>query len=147
MIRWLSIVLAVLAGWAALFLVLFAVERPLLLLTVRFLGESLLPMARLALECVALAGAGWVTGRLSRPNPLITVLLLAATLTIWDFGGLLDIQTLWLLRLMADAFRDSRYWASLLDVGVMHVFLFGSLVAGAQLSRRRQAPLSIASPQ
>ena len=152
MTRWLPISLAVLArsvvlGWATLFLALFAMERPLLLLMLRLLGGGLIPVVRLPFECVALAGGGWVAGRLSRPNPLPAVLILALTVTFWDFGGMLDIQIPWLLRLVADGVGNSRYWGSALDVLLTHVFLFGCLIAGALLSRPRQAPLSIASPQ
>ena len=71
------------------------------------------------------------------------MLIFAATLAFWDFGEMLEIKVPWLLRLAGDALRDPRYLTSLVDTAVMHVFLFGSLIAGALASRARTAPLSI----
>ena len=135
--------LAILAGWAALLLAVFVIERPVLMLTARFLGASWVPTVRLTLECTALAGTGWVIGRLNRSSPVLAALIFAATLAPWDFGEMLEIRFRWLLRLAADALRDPRYFDSLVETTILHLFLFGSLIAGAMLSRSRTAPLSI----
>lgn len=127
--------LAVLLGWAALFSTAFWLVRPLLTWAAPAIGPSWLPTASLTFECAALAVAGWVAGRLHRANTAITALVFAATLSTWDFSESLGIDVPWLVRLTADALRDSRYLESWVASAATHVILFGSLIAGAQLSR------------
>ena len=54
------------------------------------LGASWFPAVRLTLECAALAGTGWVIGRLNRSGPVVAALIFAATLEPWDFGEMLE---------------------------------------------------------
>ncbi len=51
--------------------------------------------------------------------------------------GFIDVP--FLLRLTLDVFENSRYLESLATSLVIHVFMFGSLFAGAQLNRARRA--------
>ena len=134
---------SILLGWATLFIVAFLVERPLLIWTAPLLGASWFATAHLALDCAALAATGWVAGRLSRPGPMLGVLVFAGTLTFWDFGSLLPINVPWLFRLAADAFQDTLYWESLATTAATHIFLFGSLIGGGLLSRPRRPLVSI----
>jgi hypothetical protein len=135
---------AIALGWMTLLVAVFLIERPLLFVTARFLGPAWFATIRLSLECVMLAGTGWVIGRFSRSGPLLAVLVFAATLAPWDFGPALEINLRWLLRLAMDTLRDPRYFESLINTAMLHTFLFGSLVAGAMLTHRsRTIPLSI----
>ena len=136
---------AILIGWPTLIAITLLLERPLLLGTARLLGASWFPTARLALACAGLAATGWVIGRLHRSEPILAVLVFAATLTLWDFDALLAINVPWLLRLAADALRDPLYFDSLVTTAGSHVLLFGSLIAGGFLSRPSAAPPSILS--
>jgi hypothetical protein len=136
---------AIALGWATLLVAVFLIERPLLFLTARFLDPAWFATVRLALECGMLAGTGWVIGRLSRSGPLLAVLIFAATLTPWDFGAALEINIRWLLRLLIDTLRDPRYFESLLNTAMLHTFLFGSLIAGAMLTRRSPDDSSVDS--
>ncbi len=124
---------SILLGWAALFGITYLVERPLLVLTTRFLGPAWLPTAQLALACAGLVATGWIIGRWNR----FDVLLFAATLAIWNFG-LVPIDIPWLLRLLIDSFESSRYLESFSTSLVTHIFLFGSLFTGARLGRARE---------
>ena len=132
---------AILVGWIALLLITFLVERPLLLWVVPLFGGSWFPTARLALDCLAMAATGWITGRLNRPRPVFGVLVFAATLTVWDFGPMLPMDVPWLVRLSRDAVADSRYIDSLVTAITTHALLFGSLIAGGLLSRDRKGAL------
>jgi hypothetical protein len=131
-----------LPGWAALFLIIYLVKRPLLFSTAALLGASWLPTASLALDCTALASTGWIIGRLNRSGPRIAVSLFAATLTFWDFNRVLAINVPWLLQLAGDALRDSRYLESFGNDLAIHLFLFGSLIVGALIS---EPPATLAS--
>ena len=85
---------SILLGWAALFVITYLMERPLLLLTAHFVGASWLPTEQLALACAGLAAAGWLIGLGNR----FDVLLFAATLAVWNFG-LVPINLPWLVPL------------------------------------------------
>jgi hypothetical protein len=91
------------------------------------------------LDCSVLAATGWVIGRLGPANPILAVAAFAVTLTFRDFGELVEIRVPWLLQLAGDARRNPRYWDSLISTAVVQTFLFGSLIAGALLSRRAPA--------
>ena len=134
---------SILLGWAALFGITYLVERPLLLLSARFLGASWVPTEQLALTCLGLAATGWIIGRWNRVDAMASALVFAAMLAVWNFG-LVPIDMPWLFRLIVDSFQDVRYLESLLTSLVTHAFLLGSLLAGAGLSRPVQRPVSIA---
>lgn len=137
--RLLISVRSILLGWAALFGITYLVERPLLLLTAHFFGASWVPTEQLALACAGLAATGWIIGLGNR----LDVLIFAATLAVWNFG-LVPINLAWLFRLILDSFQNPRYLESLLTALATHVFLFGSLLAGARLLSPAQPPVSIA---
>jgi hypothetical protein len=132
-----------LLGWITLLLTAYLLERPLLILIAGKFGASWFPTVRLILDCSVLAGTGWVIGRLGPANPILAVAAFGATLTLRDFGELVEIRVPWLLHLAGDALRDPRYWDSLVYTAVVHTFLFGSLVVGALLSRRAPATAAL----
>jgi hypothetical protein len=106
-------------------------------------GPSWRATISVTLQCAALAAAGWVAGRLSRPDSVIAAVVFAATLSLWDFGDLLEINLRWMLRLTADAIRDPVYrdaWAATLGT---HVVLYGCLIGGGLLGRPRRHPQSL----
>ena len=144
--RLLTLLRGVLLGWATLFVLIFALERPLLSLTAAWLGPGWLPILNQSLDCLALAAAGWVTGRSNRGEPVLTVLLFAGTLAPWDFGEALSINVPWLVRLTVDAFGDSRYFESLASAAANQALLFGSLITGGLLSRPRRPVLQSTVP-
>jgi len=57
---------AILAGWATLLVIAFAVEWPLLDWTAPVFGSMWIATASLGFDCAALFASGWVTGRLNR---------------------------------------------------------------------------------
>lgn len=124
---------SILLGWVALVGITYLVERPLLLLSAHALGASWLPTEQLAMACAGLVGTGWIIGRGNR----FDVLIFAVTLAVWNFG-LVPINLSWLFRLLKDSFESSRYLESFFNSLAIHVFLFGSLIIGANLSRRRE---------
>ncbi len=130
---------SILAAWATLLALAFGVERPLL----GSFGTNWIATAHLALDCLSLAAAGWVSGRLYRSRGLLAAALFAATLCFWDFGDALTLNVPWLLRLVWNSLHDSRFIDSLIANVETHVLLFGCLFAGAALSRERAKPLSI----
>jgi hypothetical protein len=134
---------SILVGWATLLPLTYVVERPLLIWTARLVGAHWVATAKLSLDCLALAATGWVIGRLHRSAPLLGVLAFAATLCFRNLDPLLAIDVPWLLRLAVDAFRDTRYLDSLFTTAAQHLFLFGSLIVGALLSRPAPTPLSL----
>ncbi len=134
---------SVLTGWGTLLLLAYLLEHPVLVWSVPIVGVKWLATAGLALDCMALAATGWVVGRLNRPDSLLGVLAFAATLTFWDFTPVVAINIPWLLRLAANAFRDSVYLSSLLTTAASQALLFGSLLAGGLLSRPPSKPVSI----
>jgi len=134
---------SILLGWATLLPVSYLLERPLLNWIAPFLANAWIPTAQLALDCCIFTATGWVIGYFNRAHALFAVLVFAATLTLWDFTPILEINVPWLLRLIADSFRDSRFLASLATTAATHAFLFGCLIAGAMLARPTQKPVSI----
>ena len=134
---------SILLGWPTLLLNAYLVERPLLILIAGKLDPSWFQTVRLILDGSVLAATGWVIGRRGAPNPILAVAAFAVTLTLRDFGELLEIRVPWLVQLAGDALRDPRYWDSLIYTVGVQTFLFGSLFAGALLSRRAPAALSI----
>ena len=133
----------ILVGWAVLVPLAYLTERLLLPWTIRLLGGAWLPTAQVLLECFVLAVTGWVIARLHRSAPIPSVLIFAATLSFRDLDPLLAINVPWLIRLVADALRDSRYLGSLVETASEHLLLFGSLFAGALLSRPSRRPVSL----
>jgi hypothetical protein len=142
--RFLLAARSILLGWVTLLLIVYLLERPFLSLIAGALGGSWFPTVRLMLDCSALAVTGWVIGRFGAANPILAVAAFAATLTLQDFGDLVEVRVPWLLQLAADTIHDARYLDSLIYTAALQTFLFGSLIAGALLSRRASAaPLSI----
>jgi hypothetical protein len=133
----------ILAGWATLIPLAYITERLLLPWTARMLGTGWLPTARISLECLALAATGSAIGRWHRSAPVRSALIFAATLCLRDLEPWLAINVPWLMRLAADAFRDSRYLGSLADTAAQHFLLFGSLMVGALLGRPSGKPASL----
>jgi hypothetical protein len=134
---------AILSGWATLLAIVYLVERPVLHWSASFIAGSWFATIQLAFDCAVLATAGWVTGRFNRSHAMLTALLFAVTLSFWDFGETLALNVPWLLRLVWNSFRDSRYLDSLAVSAETHVLLFGCLMAGAGLSRAREEMVSI----
>jgi hypothetical protein len=134
---------SILLGWATLLLTAYVLERPLLISIAGKLGASWFPTVRLMLDCSVLAGIGWVIGQLGPGNPIFAAGAFAATLTFGDFGELVEIRIPWLLELARNALRDPRYWDSLVYNAVVQTLLFGSLIAGALLSRRAPATVAL----
>jgi hypothetical protein len=133
---------SILLGWVTLAAIAYGVESPLLRWTGPLFGPVWIATAHLALDCLTLAAAGWVAGRLNRPHAIPTALLFALTLSFWDFGTL---NVPWLLRLAWNTVHDFRFLEPLATSVETHVMLFGCLFAGALLSRPRTPPMSIAS--
>jgi hypothetical protein len=133
----------ILVGWATLVPLGYMAERLLLPWTARLLGPGWLPTAQVSLDCLVLAAAGWAIARLHPSAPVSGALIFAATLCFRDLDPLVALNIPWLLRLAADAFRDSRYLGSLGDTAAQHLFLLGSLIAGALLGRPARKPVSL----
>jgi hypothetical protein len=137
---------SILLGWAALFAITYFIVRPLLHWSAPWLGASWLPTVELTLECVALAGAGWIIGRLNPSGRVPVILVFAVMLALWNFGLVPAINIAWLFRLMIDALGSSRYLESLITAAATQALLFGSLFTGARLSHRaRNTPMSLMS--
>ena len=134
---------AITLGWITLLAAVYLLEHPFLIWISGSLGGSWFPTVRLMLDCLVLAGSGWVVGRLASAKPILAVAVFAVTLSLRDFGDLVELRVPWLFQLTADALHDPRYWESLLSTAVIQAFLFGCLFAGGLLSRRPLAPLSI----
>jgi hypothetical protein len=135
---------SILLGWAALFAVISLVMRPLLHGLAPWLGASWLPTAQVVLECAALGASGWIMGRTNPLDAAPTVALFAILLAVWNFGLVPPINVPWLFRLTIDSFGNPRYLESLINAAGVHALLFGSLAAGASLSRRTgRTPLSL----
>jgi hypothetical protein len=134
---------SVLLGWAALFALTYLVERPLLIRTAPLAGSHWVATVKLALDCLVLAATGWIIGRLDRSAPLPGVLTFAATLAFFSVDPLLDLNVIPLIRLAADAVRDSRLLGVFATTAVPYLFQFGSLIVGTLLSRPAPAPFSL----
>jgi hypothetical protein len=137
---------SILLGWAVLYVLTALLERPLLLWTEPLLGASWFPTAQLALECATLAATGWIVGRWNRLDAIRGVLVFALMLAVWDFGLVPAINVPWLFRLIVDSFENPRYLESLITAVLTHALLFGSLIAGARLSRPAQSIPTLQSP-
>jgi hypothetical protein len=142
--RLLTLARSVAIGWATLLAITYLLERPLLIWTAPLVGSSWSPTLQLLLECCALAGTGWVVGRLNPLGAIAGVLVFAATLIPWDFDEVLTLNILGLVRLTEDAFRDPRYFDSLIATAGAQTLLFASLIVGGRLGRpSATTPLSI----
>src|SRR5277367_387921 len=84
-------------GWATLALLVFLVEHTLIRWTGPWLGAQWIATAQLGLDCAVMVATGWGVGRLSRPSPMLGVLVFAATLTFWDISFLVAIHVPWLV--------------------------------------------------
>lgn len=144
--RLLSVARSILVGWAGLVALVGIAERPLLLLTAPVVGAHWVATAKLSMDCLALAAAGWAAGRQHRAAPLPGVLAFAATLCPFNLEAWLPIDVPGLVRLAFGALHDAAYRGPLETTAVQHVLLFGSLIAGGLLSRPPRPPLSIFAP-
>jgi hypothetical protein len=134
---------AALAGWSILLatdLVLLWGALPLFAMVI---GPELLPSLKVVLDMGALAACGWVAGRVGRPRVMAAATLTAFGLALFDLVPYIPLNVPWLLRLAVNAAADSRYLSSLLTALTLHVLMFGSLFAGAHLSRPREAPIGL----
>jgi hypothetical protein len=147
--RWLFVaVRSILVGWAALLALTYVVERPLILWTAPLLGDHWVATAKLSLDCLTLAATGWLVGRLnrsvSRAAPIFGALAFAATLALCaNLNPSFGINFELLIQLAVEALHDSRYLSPLATFAAQHIFLFGSLMVGAWLSRPSPPPLSL----
>ena len=106
-------------------------------------GSDLLPSLKIVLDMGALAACGWMAGRVGRPRVWAAALLTAAGLAVGNFTPYLPLNVPWFFRLAQNALGDSRYVSSLATTLTIHALMFGSLFAGAQLSRPRRAPMDL----
>jgi len=121
----------------------FGVEGPILRWTGPTFGASWIATVHLAFDCLTLAAAGWVSGRVNRSHAIFSAGLFAVSLCFWGFGDVLALNVPWLLRLMRNSLEDARFLDSLVASAETHVLLFGCLLAGAALSRPREKAVSI----
>jgi len=138
-----AVPVSVLTGWAVLFALTYLVERPILIWTAPLVGAHWMATAKLSLDCLALAGTGWVIGRLQRSAPLAGALAFAVTLGFHNFDPLLEVDVVWLFRLFENVLHEPRDFGPLSTLAVQCLFLFGSVMVGALLSRPSPVPLSI----
>lgn len=138
-----KLVRSILLGWVTLLVLAYAVEAALVHWTAPWFGASWIATAHLALDCLTLAAAGFVSGRFFRSRAVPAAALFAVTLCFWNFGDALALNVPWLLRLVWNSLHDSRYLDSLIASAETHVLLFGCLFTGAMLSRAREKPVSI----
>jgi hypothetical protein len=134
---------SVVLGWVTLLGIAYLIERPLIHWTRPLFGAMWIATAHLAFDCLTLAAAGWVAGRLDREHAVRTGAVFAATLCFWDFAGLVAVNVPWLARLVWNSFQDSRFLDSLALSAETHALLFGCLIGGAMLGRPRAKPASI----
>lgn len=130
-------------GWAALLAIAYGVERPVVGWTAPLFGPVWIATAHLAFDCLTLAAAGYVAGRLNRARAVLSAAMFAVTLCCWDFGGAVALDVPLLLQMVWDCLHDSRYLDSAATSAGTHVLLFGCLIAGAVLSRAGARPVSI----
>jgi len=137
---WLLVVLrAIPVGWAVMWVLGALGARAVLRWMGPWVGAAWISTAELGLNCAVLVATGWVVGRVSRPRPMIGVLVFAATLVFWDLSDWVGINVPWLIRLVADT-----YWSSVVSTGATQALLFACLIGGGLLSRARETPVSIA---
>src|ERR1700722_7088910 len=142
--RLLAALRAIPIGWATLAVLVFLVEHPLLGWTGPLLGAQWLATGQLGLDCAVLVATGWVVGRLSRPHPMLGVLVFAATLIFWGVSFLVAFNVPLLVRLASHALSgDGNYLSSLFSTAGSQALLFACLVGGGLLSRVREKPVSI----
>lgn len=134
---------SIVLGWVTLLVIAYGVEGPVLGWMAPLFGAVWEATAHLAFDCLTLAAAGFVAGRLNRAHAVLSGALFALTLCFWDFGGLIAWNVPWLVRLLWSALHDSRFLDTLVTSVETHVLLFGCLMAGAMLSRARAKPVSI----
>lgn len=138
-----TLLLAALAGWAALVateLVLYFAVLPLLAMV---LGSELLASLKAALDLGALTVCGWVAGRVGSPRVMAAAVLTAIGLALFDLTPYLPLNVPFALRLLRNAFGESRYAWSLLTTLLVHIVFFLSLFFGARRSRASTAPLRL----
>jgi hypothetical protein len=142
---------SILAGWAALLLIAYLLERPLLLWAGPVLGEGWVATVRPVLDCTSLAATGWVVGRVNRwrsnqPPRIFDILAFAVSLLFFDFGQLLTLNGPWLLRVALDTVSNLRYLEGLAASLATHAILLGSLIVGWMWSRPSEfRPLTLAT--
>jgi len=135
---------SILLGWVTLLAIVYAVEVPVLRSAAPLFGASWIATVHVAFDCLTLAAAGWVAGRLNRAHAIRGAALFALTLSFWDFGDALALNVPWLAHLAWNSFHDARYFDSLLVSVETHALLFGCLMVGAALSRPSEKPVSLA---
>lgn len=127
---------AIFTGWAVLFFLSYAVERPILALGYQWIGGSVWALVSTLLDCVALGVSGWAVARLHRPWQ--TAMLIAFMVSMAPFDvGLYTGQTMalnipWLLRLTLNITESSRYAAGLLSSLLTNGFLLLCLWTGGR---------------
>jgi hypothetical protein len=136
-----SLLVAALVGWAALVITKLVLLFGAMRVFAWVMGPDLLPSLKVVLDMVALAVCGWFTGRVGTPRILSAAGFAAAGLAAYDFTPYLPLNVPWVLRLAKDALGDSRYLSSLSAALIIHALMFGSLFAGAQLSRPPRLPV------
>lgn len=127
---------AILTGWAALFFLSYAVERPVLALGYRWIGGSWWASVSVALDLLVLAASGWMVARLHRPWQTAMLLVFTLSLAPFDVGSYTG-QTMalnfpWLLKLTWNAVGDSRYLSGLLSSLVTNGLLVACLWTGGR---------------
>jgi hypothetical protein len=135
---------AILTGWAVLFFLSYAVERPVLALGYRWIGGSLWASVSVVFDLLALGASGWAVARLHRPWQTATLLVFTLSLAPFDVGAYTG-QTMapnfpWLLKLAWNVVGDSRYlsglFVSLLTNGLLVACLWsGGRAAGPPETR------------
>jgi len=138
-----SLLVAALAGWAVLAITELVLLFGAMRVFARLMGPDLLPSFKVVLDMGALAICGWVAGRVGTPRVFSAAGLAAAGLAVYDFTPYLPLNVPWVLRLAKDALDDSRYLSSLSAAFIIHALMFGSLFAGAQLTRPRKRPIML----
>lgn len=137
------LLLATVAGWVFLSAAEVVLILGVLPLLAMVMSRDLLPSLKIVLDMAALGSAGWVTGRIARPNVFAAATLLFVGLACVDLTPYLLLNVPWLLRLTLNTLQDTRFLNSWFSTFAMHVLLIGSVFAGANLSRPRQPPLGI----
>lgn len=138
-----SLLVAALSGWAVLVIIELILVFGAMRVFAWAMGPDLLPSLKVVLDMVALAVCGWFRGRVGEPRVLSAAGLAAAGLAVYDFNPYLPLNVPWVLRLAQNSLGDSRYLSSLFATLIIHAIMFGSLFAGAQLSRPRRLPLAL----
>jgi hypothetical protein len=137
------LLVAALAGWAALVITELVLLFGAIRLFALVMGPDLLASIKVVLDMGALAACGWIAGRVGRPRVMAAAVLAAAGLALYDFTPYLPLNLPWVLRLAKNALGDSRYVSSLLATLTIHALMLASLFAGAHLSRPRRAPMEL----